>query len=197
VNGALNLLLGGGAAVGLAWLQMHDPLYPPDEGARLALVAVALGVWLLCAALQCWWPLRYWAAPAFAVWAFFALVPPALPLALVHNKMPDQFILAHRDALRSARTLVSDDVGTAAALAWRLARTDVVMLDTHGGTALRFVAARCAGALRHARRLPCLARAGAPQRPRGHRAAPRRRRRRNPCSQCCRLRPACTARAGS
>lgn len=132
VNGALNLLLGAGAAVGLAWLQMHDPLYPPGEGARLALVAVALGVWLLCAALQCWRPLRHWAAPAFAVWALFALVPPALPLALVHNKMPDQFILAHRDALRSARTLVSDDVGTAAALAWRLARTDVVMLDTQG-----------------------------------------------------------------
>ncbi|MFZ5487900.1 MAG: 4-amino-4-deoxy-L-arabinose lipid A transferase, partial [Pseudomonadota bacterium] len=132
VNGALNLLIGAGAAVGLLWLQVHDPLYSSDEGWRLAQITLVLGCWLLCAALQWWQPLRHWAAPALGVWAFFALVPAALPLALVHNKMPDQFILAHRDALRSARTLVSDDVGTAAALGWRLARTDVVMLDTQG-----------------------------------------------------------------
>ncbi|RCX10241.1 lipid IV(A) 4-amino-4-deoxy-L-arabinosyltransferase [Extensimonas vulgaris] len=132
VNGALNLLIGAGAVAGLVWLQLHDPLYSAGEGSRLALVVAVLGVWLLCAALQCWQPLRHWAAPAFGVWTFFALVPAALPLALVHNKMPDQFILAHRDALRGAHTLVSDDVGTAAALAWRLARTDVVMLDTQG-----------------------------------------------------------------
>jgi len=50
----------------------------------------------------------------------------------VSNKTPDQFVVRHLDELTSATHLLSNDLGAAAALSWRLKRKDVVLYDTQG-----------------------------------------------------------------
>ncbi|HYQ38871.1 MAG TPA: lipid IV(A) 4-amino-4-deoxy-L-arabinosyltransferase [Pseudomonas sp.] len=130
-NGALNLTLGALLLLALAWLQLTRPAYH-DEPLKLALVALVGLAWVACGALQLARPAQCWAAPALALWLLVALLPAALPRQLVNSKMPDQFVAAHLDELRGARHLLSNDLGAAFALAWRLQRTDVTLLNTEG-----------------------------------------------------------------
>ena len=55
-----------------------------------------------------------------------------MPSSVVHNKMPDQFVLEHMDELSRAKTFLSNDLGAASALAWRLRRPDVTLYNTQG-----------------------------------------------------------------
>ena len=96
------------------------------------MMAIACLVWAVCGALQMLRPDRLWAAPALALWLLVALAPAALPKDLVNSKTPDQFIGQHEAALRNSRYLVSNDIGTAAALAWRLGRADIYLLEAEG-----------------------------------------------------------------
>jgi 4-amino-4-deoxy-L-arabinose transferase len=94
-------------------------------------IAVLLG-WIATNALQGARPLRFWLMPALGSWLTIALVPAALPNSIVFNKTPDQFVVRHFDELDAATHLLSNDLGAAAALSWRLKRNDVVFYDTRG-----------------------------------------------------------------
>lgn len=131
LNGALNLVLGSGALAGLLFMQARHPQYHDELPSVLMIVLVCLA-WLLAGLLQLLRPSRLWAAPAFAAWLLVALVPNAMPNKLVDSKMPDQFIAEHLDELRGARSLLSNDLGAATALAWRTQRSDITLFNTMG-----------------------------------------------------------------
>jgi len=131
VNGLLNLTLGVVALLALAYLQLKKPLYE-HEPRYLALMVIALAGWIMANLLQALNPLRYWGAPAFGSLLLIGLLPAGLPRAVVANKMPDQFILQHLGELEQTQKLLSNDLGAASALAWRLKRPQVGLYNTVG-----------------------------------------------------------------
>lgn len=133
INGWLNLVVGIVALLALTWFQLKKPVYEPgQETLSLVLVFVFLFGWIIANLLQAARPLKLWAAPVIGSWLLVALVPAALPHSVVYNKTPDQFIIDHLQALRPATALLSNDLGAASALSWRLARPDVTLYNTVG-----------------------------------------------------------------
>ena len=131
INGLLNLTLGVIALLALVYVQLKQPVYE-NEPLHVLLVAIALIGWIIANALQAIKPLLYWAAPALGIWLVVALLPAALPNSLVFNKTPDLFIARHAQELGQARHLLSNDLGAASALAWRVQRPDVALYNTIG-----------------------------------------------------------------
>ncbi|QJI40206.1 lipid IV(A) 4-amino-4-deoxy-L-arabinosyltransferase [Pseudomonas sp. ADAK2] len=131
LNGLLNLLLGLAVLLALVYLQLKKPLYELELH-NLVLVFIALMGWIMANLLQAFRPLQCWAAPAFGSLLFIGLIPTALPNSVVSNKMPDQFILEHAQELSQTTQLMSNDLGAASALAWRLQRPQVAMYNTVG-----------------------------------------------------------------
>ncbi|MGH8334350.1 MAG: lipid IV(A) 4-amino-4-deoxy-L-arabinosyltransferase [Pseudomonas sp.] len=131
INGLLNLLLGLTILVALVYLQLKKPLYN-HELHNLVLVFIGLTGWIMANLLQAFRPLQCWAAPAFGSLLLIALLPAGLPDSVVANKMPDQFILEHAQELGQTDQLLSNDLGAAGALAWRLKRPDVALYNTIG-----------------------------------------------------------------
>lgn len=131
LNGLLNLLLGLMTLLALVYLQLKKPLYD-HELHSLVLVFIGLMGWITANLLQAFRPLQCWAAPAFGSLLLIGVVPAALPEAVVANKMPDQFVLAHAEELSQVGSLLSNDLGAASALAWRLKRPDVALYNTIG-----------------------------------------------------------------
>ncbi|MDI1332218.1 lipid IV(A) 4-amino-4-deoxy-L-arabinosyltransferase [Pseudomonas sp.] len=131
LNGLLNLLLGLTALLALVYLQLKKPLYN-HELHNLVLVFIGLIGWIMANLLQAFRPLQCWAAPAFGSLLLICLLPAGLPDSVVANKMPDQFIRHHADELAQTGKLLSNDLGAAAALAWRLKRPDVALYNTIG-----------------------------------------------------------------
>ncbi|VVQ35354.1 Undecaprenyl phosphate-alpha-4-amino-4-deoxy-L-arabinose arabinosyl transferase [Pseudomonas fluorescens] len=131
INGLLNLLLGLTILVALVYLQLKKPLYN-HELHNLVLVFIGLTGWIMANLLQAFKPLQCWAAPAFGSLLLIALLPAGLPESVVANKMPDQFILEHAQELGQTDQLLSNDLGAAGALAWRLKRPDVALYNTIG-----------------------------------------------------------------
>ncbi|WP_265532406.1 lipid IV(A) 4-amino-4-deoxy-L-arabinosyltransferase [Pseudomonas saponiphila] len=130
-NGVLNLVAGLLGLLALVYFQMKKPVYV-DEPQHLALVYVLLLGWILSNLLQAMRPLSLWAAPALGSFLLVALAPAALPNSVVYNKIPDQFIIDHVAELGQAKALLSNDLGAASALAWRLGRPDVTLYNTEG-----------------------------------------------------------------
>jgi 4-amino-4-deoxy-L-arabinose transferase len=131
LNGLLNLLLGLTILVALVYLQLNKPLYN-HELHNLVLVFIGLTGWIMANLLQAFRPLQCWAAPAFGSLLLIAMLPAGLPESVVANKMPDQFILEHAQELGQSDQLLSNDLGAAGALAWRLKRPDVALYNTIG-----------------------------------------------------------------
>ncbi|WP_416739641.1 lipid IV(A) 4-amino-4-deoxy-L-arabinosyltransferase [Pseudomonas sp. NFX71] len=131
INGLLNLLLGLTTLLALVYLQLKNPLYD-HELHSLVLVFIGLIGWIMANLLQAFRPLQCWAAPAFGSLLLIGVLPVAMPEAVVANKMPDQFVLEHAQELGQAETLLSNDLGAASALAWRLKRPDVALYNTIG-----------------------------------------------------------------
>ena len=131
INGLLNLLLGLTTLLALVYLQLKSPLYD-HELHSLVLVFIGLIGWIMANLLQAFRPLQCWAAPAFGSLLLIGVLPAAMPEAVVANKMPDQFVLEHVQELGQAETLLSNDLGAASALAWRLKRPDVALYNTIG-----------------------------------------------------------------
>ena len=131
LNAALNMALGGLVLLALVYFQIKKPLYN-NEPEHLVLVSVAVIGWLLCNTLQALRPLQLWAAPVLGSWLFIALLPAGLPNSVVYNKTPDQFINDHLQELSQSTRLLSNDLGAASALAWRLNRADVALYNTVG-----------------------------------------------------------------
>jgi len=133
INGWLNLVIGVAALLALTWFQLKKPVYEHgQETLSLVLVFVFLFGWIIANLLQASRPLRLWAAPVVGSWLLVALVPAALPHSVVYNKTPDQFIIDHLQELSQASALLSNDLGAASALAWRVKRPDVTLYNTVG-----------------------------------------------------------------
>lgn len=131
LNGVLNLVLGLLLLLTLVFFQLKKPLYVNEPG-HLVLVFLALFGWIVSNLLQAFRPLQLWAAPALGSWLLLALLPAGLPNSVVYNKMPDQLISDHLEELAQSHTLVSNDLGAASALAWRLGRPDIALYNTSG-----------------------------------------------------------------
>ncbi|MBJ2260400.1 lipid IV(A) 4-amino-4-deoxy-L-arabinosyltransferase [Pseudomonas sp. MF6787] len=133
VNGWLNLIIGVLGLLAIVYFQLKKPIYAPQqELLSLVLVFSVLLGWIIANLLQAVRPLRLWAAPALGSWLLVALVPAALPHSVVNNKTPDQFIIDHAVELATTQRLLSNDLGAASALAWRLKRPDVALYNTTG-----------------------------------------------------------------
>ncbi|AKS10038.1 lipid IV(A) 4-amino-4-deoxy-L-arabinosyltransferase [Pseudomonas trivialis] len=133
INGWLNLIIGVLVLLALSWFQLKKPVYEHgQETLSLVLVFTFLFGWILVNVLQAAQPLRLWAAPVLGSWLMVALLPAALPHSVVYNKTPDQFIIDHLQELQPATALLSNDLGAASALSWRLARPDVTLYNTVG-----------------------------------------------------------------
>ena len=132
INGLLNVLLAVAGLVGLAYLQLSRAVYANTEVFSLSLAYIVLLGWLLSNALQALRPLLLWAAPAVGMGVLVALLPAAMPGVIVNSKMPDQFIAEHVQELSQAGTLLSNDLGAASALSWRLGRPDITLYNTTG-----------------------------------------------------------------
>ena len=133
INGWLNLTLGVVALLALMWFQLKTPLYEHgQETLGLVLVFACLFGWIIVNLLQAARPVKLWAAPALGSWLLVALAPAALPHSVVYNKTPDQFIIDHLPDLQPTSALLSNDLGAASALAWRLQRADVTLYNTVG-----------------------------------------------------------------
>ena len=87
---------------------------------------IVLVGWIIANALQVLRPLMFWAMPALGIWLLVALLPAAMPGQIVDSKMPDQFIAEHLDALSQTTSLLSNDLGAASALSWRLKRPQML-----------------------------------------------------------------------
>ena len=133
INGWLNLAIGIVALLAISWFQLKKPVYEPgQETFSLVLVFTFLFGWILVNLLQAARPLKLWAAPVIGSWLLVALVPAALPHSVVYNKTPDQFIIDHLPELQPTTALLSNDLGAASALSWRLGRPDVALYNTIG-----------------------------------------------------------------
>jgi 4-amino-4-deoxy-L-arabinose transferase len=131
LNGLLNLVLGLVTLIALVYLQLKKPLYD-HELHNLVLVFIGLIGWIMANLLQAFRPLLCWAAPAFGSLLLIGLIPAGLPNSVVANKTPDQFILHHMDELAQTGKLLSNDLGAASALAWRMKHPDVSLYNSVG-----------------------------------------------------------------
>jgi 4-amino-4-deoxy-L-arabinose transferase len=132
LNGVINTALGSLALIALIDLQVTKELYENTEMFSLSLVFIVLIGWIIANALQIMRPLTMWAMPALGIGLLIALLPAAMPAQIVDSKMPDQFIAEHQQALSEASSLLSNDLGAASALAWRLKRPQVNLFNTVG-----------------------------------------------------------------
>ncbi|WP_397452732.1 lipid IV(A) 4-amino-4-deoxy-L-arabinosyltransferase [Pseudomonas sp. NA-150] len=132
INGLINAAIAIIALLALIYLQMTNPVYGRTETIGLTLFIIVLAVWIISNALQALRPLTYWAAPALGVWTLVALLPAAMPGHIVSSKMPDQFIAEHLSELNQTTSLLSNDLGAASALSWRLNRPDVDLYNVVG-----------------------------------------------------------------
>ncbi|MFJ5296106.1 lipid IV(A) 4-amino-4-deoxy-L-arabinosyltransferase [Pseudomonas sp. NPDC088368] len=131
LNGWLNMALGAVGLIALMVMQIKKSVYD-HEPQHLTIAVIVLVGWVIANALQGLKPLRFWLAPAVGAWLAIALLPAALPNSVESNKTPDQFVARHQPDLAATTHLLSNDLGVAAALSWRLKRNDVVFYDTRG-----------------------------------------------------------------
>jgi 4-amino-4-deoxy-L-arabinose transferase len=136
-NGMLNLALGLITLLAVTYLQFKQPIYD-NEPLHLAFMLIALGIWGIANALQVARPSTLFLAPAVGMLALVALLPAALPNTIISNKTPDIFISEHVQELRETRSLLSNELGAASALAWHTARPDITLYDTVGETQYGF-----------------------------------------------------------
>nr|WP_314478766.1 lipid IV(A) 4-amino-4-deoxy-L-arabinosyltransferase [uncultured Pseudomonas sp.] len=130
-NAMINMVIAIGGAASMIYLQLYKPVYH-DEPLRLTLVWAVISVWGVAAVAAWLRPLKYWYAPLFGIWMLVAFLPPAMPAHVVNNKTPDQFVARHMPELANVRNLLSNDLGAASALAWRLKTAQVTLYDTQG-----------------------------------------------------------------
>ncbi len=134
INGVLNFVIGMTAMVTLIYLQIANPLYGNShaEMFNLSLTFIVLLGWILSNLLQAFRPLTLWAMPALGIGLLVVLLPTGMPAHVSDNEMPDQFILEHLDELQQTQGLLSNELESAAALAWRLNRPEVTLYNTEG-----------------------------------------------------------------
>ena len=131
-NGVVNVVLACAALVALIYLQATREIYANTEMFSLSLAYIVLLGWIIAGSLQALRPLTLWAMPALGIGLLVALLPAAMPATIVNSKMPDQFIAEHQQELSQTSSLLSNDLGAASALSWRLRRPQVDLFNTVG-----------------------------------------------------------------
>lgn len=131
INGLLNLTIGVIGLLALVYLQLKRPVYE-NEPLHLWLGVIVLVGWIAANTLQALRPLALWATPALGIWLLVAVLPAAMPNSIVYNKIPDSFIARHAQELNQSKHLLSNDLGAASSLAWRVQRPDIVLYNTIG-----------------------------------------------------------------
>jgi 4-amino-4-deoxy-L-arabinose transferase len=134
LNGLLNTVIGMAAMITLIYLQISRPPYGNShaEMFSLSLMFIVLLVWILTHLLQAFRPLTLWAMPVLGIGVLVILLPASMPAQITDNEMPDQFVLEHLDELQPTRALLSNELESASALAWRLQRPAVTLYETAG-----------------------------------------------------------------
>ncbi|QOQ76555.1 lipid IV(A) 4-amino-4-deoxy-L-arabinosyltransferase [Pseudomonas poae] len=134
INGLVNAVIGLVAMAGLIYLQVSNPMYGHShaEMFSLSLAFIVLLFWILANLLQAVRPLTLWAMPALGIGLLVALLPAGMPEMITDTEMPDQFVLEHMDELQQTHALISNELGSASALSWRLRRPEVAFYDTEG-----------------------------------------------------------------
>jgi 4-amino-4-deoxy-L-arabinose transferase len=134
INGLLNFAIGMAAMVALIYLQISRPPYGNShaEMFSLSLIFIVLLGWILTNLLQAFRPLTLWAMPVLGIGLLVVLLPASMPAQVTDNEMPDQFVLEHLDELKQTTALLSNELESASALAWRLQRPEVGLYETEG-----------------------------------------------------------------
>jgi len=134
INGLLNFAIGLAAMVTLIYLQVAKPLYSNSHGEMfsLSLSFIVLMGWMLVNLLQAFRPLTLWAMPALGIGLLVLLLPAGMPAQISDNEMPDQFVQEHQEELQQTHALLSNELGSASALSWRLRRPEVAFYDMSG-----------------------------------------------------------------
>lgn len=134
INGLLNFAIGMAAMVALIYLQISRPPYGNShaEMFSLSLIFIVLLGWILTNLLQAFRPLTLWAMPVLGIGLLVVLLPASMPAQVTDNEMPDQFVLEHLDELKQTSALLSNELESASALAWRLQRPEVGLYETEG-----------------------------------------------------------------
>ncbi|RON09940.1 4-amino-4-deoxy-L-arabinose lipid A transferase [Pseudomonas brassicacearum] len=132
INGLLNAAIATIALIVLIYLQITRQIFDNTEMFPMSLGFIVLAGWIIANALQALRPLVYWATPALGIWLLVALLPAAMPSTIINSKMPDQFIAEHVQELSETTSLLSNDLGAASALSWRLKRPQVDLYNTVG-----------------------------------------------------------------
>ncbi len=132
LNGLLNFAIGMVAMVTLIYLQISRPPYGNShaEMFSLSLIFIVLLGWILTNLLQAFRPLTLWAMPVLGIGLLVILLPASMPAQVTDNEMPDQFVLEHLDELKQTSALLSNELESASALAWRLQRPEVGLYET-------------------------------------------------------------------
>ncbi|MBO0494290.1 lipid IV(A) 4-amino-4-deoxy-L-arabinosyltransferase [Pseudomonas sp. Marseille-Q1929] len=134
LNGLLNFAIGMVAMVALIYLQISRPPYGNShaEMFSLSLIFIVLLGWILANLLQAFRPLTLWAMPVLGIGLLVILLPASMPAQVTDNEMPDQFVLEHLDELKQTSALLSNELESASALAWRLQRPEVGLYEAEG-----------------------------------------------------------------
>ncbi|WP_017735493.1 lipid IV(A) 4-amino-4-deoxy-L-arabinosyltransferase [Pseudomonas sp. CBZ-4] len=134
LNGLLNFAIGMAAMVALIYLQISRPPYGNShaEMFSLSLIFIVLLGWILTNLLQAFRPQTLWAMPVLGIGLLVILLPASMPAQVTDNEMPDQFVLEHLDELKQTSALLSNELESASALAWRLQRPEVGLYETEG-----------------------------------------------------------------
>ena len=134
INGLLNFAIGMAAMVALIYLQISRPPYGNShaEMFSLSLIFIVLLGWILANLLQAFRPQTLWAMPVLGIGLLVILLPASMPAQVTDNEMPDQFVLEHLDELKQTSALLSNELESASALAWRLQRPEVGLYETEG-----------------------------------------------------------------
>lgn len=130
-NSGLNALLGIVCLGMLAAVQHKRPIYI-HEPWHVALICAVLVVWTGANLVSSFKPVRCWMAPALAMGLLVAVLPSVLPAAVVNRKTPDAFIAQHSAELKQLNTLMSNELGAAAAVAWHTAKPEIFLYNTEG-----------------------------------------------------------------
>ncbi|MDR0250957.1 MAG: lipid IV(A) 4-amino-4-deoxy-L-arabinosyltransferase [Burkholderiales bacterium] len=136
-NGRINGIVGLLAFfvfIGVALIA--KPMYGPDENIKVVLVLASFLFWSAVG----WWAAYRSAQKGAQRWWLAALCPLLFGLVIGHiapqkiraTKQPQYFINDIRPELSDSRTILSNNVGIAAGLAWEMKRSDITLFDRKG-----------------------------------------------------------------
>ncbi|WP_108649004.1 lipid IV(A) 4-amino-4-deoxy-L-arabinosyltransferase [Dongshaea marina] len=131
VNGALGLIL----ALVLTLMQLGlvgKPLYQSGEMERFWFGLVLFGWWGVLPLLGLRHAKRLPLYLAAAPIGLFLLIPSAIPMKVVNNKLPQVFYTKHLDEIQPNAWVLTNSVALVGDIGWQLHRSDIDLLNSYG-----------------------------------------------------------------